>query len=128
MQGGKTDPTNGWEVQILELIAVVPEKATDARTIPTMAHTISPPPPLPESQAPACARPQRAQTGVGWGGLRGLLRGPLQELFQMRLAGGYDSATGGNAEPRLRQHIMASHLSRHVYGRVLYTCLLDVSV
>ena len=33
---------------------------------------------------------------------------PLRELFHVRLAGGCDSAAGGDEEPRLRQRIMAS--------------------
>ena len=46
--------------------------------------------------------------GEGW---EALCAAPLRELFHMRLAGGCDSAAGGNAEPRLRQRIMASHHS-----------------
>ena len=34
---------------------------------------------------------------------------PLRELFHVRLAGGCDSSAGGNAEPRLRQRVMACH-------------------
>ena len=35
--------------------------------------------------------------------------GPLRELFHVRLAGGCNSSVDGNAEPRLRQRVMASH-------------------
>ena len=35
--------------------------------------------------------------------------GPLRELFHVRLASGCDFSAGGNAEPRLRQRVMAFH-------------------
>ena len=76
-----------------------------------------------------------AEAGVGWGlpGAAGLARagmcppaegagggaggegwethcvGPLRELFHVRLASGCNSSAGGNAEPHLRQRVMACH-------------------
>ena len=35
--------------------------------------------------------------------------GPLREVFYVRLASGCDSSAGGNAEPCLRQRVMACH-------------------
>ena len=49
--------------------------------------------------------------GVGGEGWESHCAGPLREMFHMRLAGGWGSAAGGDAEPRLRQRIMASHHS-----------------
>ena len=49
---------------------------------------------------------QLSPCGEGWESHRA---GPLRELFHVRLAGGRDSSAGGNAEPRLRQCVMACH-------------------
>ena len=44
-------------------------------------------------------------------GREAVCAGPLPALFHMRLTGGCVSAAGGNAEPRFRQCIVASHHS-----------------
>ena len=55
---------------------------------------------------PTCGGRRRGPGGEGW---EALCAGLLRELYHVRLAGGKDSAAGGDAEPRLRQRIMASH-------------------
>ena len=47
--------------------------------------------------------------GVGGEGWESHRVGPLRDLFHVRLASGCDSSAGGNAEPRLRQCVMACH-------------------
>ena len=47
--------------------------------------------------------------GAGWKGWESHCVGPLRELFHVRLASGCDSSAGGNAEPSLRQRVMACH-------------------
>ena len=49
---------------------------------------------------------RRGAGGEGWESYREV---PLQELFRVRLASGCESSAGANAEPRLRQRVMASH-------------------
>ena len=49
---------------------------------------------------------RRVASGEGWESHR---VGPLRELFHVRLASGCDSSAGGDAEPRLRQRVMACH-------------------
>ena len=54
------------------------------------------------------ARVRRHVTASGSGAQVGRAGSPLRELFHVRLAGGSDSAAGGDEEQRLRQRIMAS--------------------
>ena len=49
---------------------------------------------------------RRGAGGEGWEPHRG---GPLRELFHVWLVGGCETPAGGNAEPRLRQRVMACH-------------------
>ena len=49
---------------------------------------------------------RRGAGGEGWESHR---VGPLRELFHVRLASRCGSSAGGNAEPRVRQRVMACH-------------------
>ena len=60
---------------------------------------------------PASGGCRRGAGGKGWESYR---VGPLRELFDVRLfdvriASGCDSSAGGNAEPSLRQRVIACH-------------------
>ena len=55
---------------------------------------------------PSCGRCRWGAVEEGWEARRAV---PMPGLLHMRLAGGCDSAAGGNAEPPLSQQIVASH-------------------
>ena len=57
---------------------------------------------------PTCGGRRPGAVGKGW---EAHCTRTLRELFHVQLTGGCDSAAGGDAEPRLRQRIMASHHS-----------------
>ena len=67
------------------------------------------------SRAPACAHLRGAQTECGWEGWEAHA-GLLRDLSHRWLMGDCNCAAGGNAEPHLRQLVMASRLVTTVCG------------